>query len=142
MIGPGPAGALDAQPVARRCNLPGAGLLLESGDKSIEELIDVLPSGVVDAFAVVGPGAGGVLRNRAELGETAQVGLEEGGAEVEARGELTAAGRALDDQGPEDGDADPVAEDVDGSFDGWGEVGAGGGRHGVIVVVACAAQHL
>jgi hypothetical protein len=64
------------------------------------------------------------------------VGLEEGEAEMQALGELTAAGGAVEDQGPEDGDADPVAEDVDGSFDVVGEVGGGGGRHGVIVVVA------
>lgn len=70
------------------------------------------------------------------------MGLQEGDAEVQALGELAAARRAVEDQGPEDGDADSVAEDVDGSFDVWGEVGAGGGRHGVIVVVAFATRHL
>jgi hypothetical protein len=45
------------------------------------------------------------------------VGLEEGDAEIQALGELAAGGGAVENQGPEDGDADPVAEDVDGSFD-------------------------
>jgi hypothetical protein len=45
-------------------------LPLEAGDQDVEELVDVLPIGAVDAFAVVGTGAGGVLGNGA-VGEAA-----------------------------------------------------------------------
>jgi len=70
------------------------------------------------------------------------VGLEERDAEVESLGELAAAGGAVEDQGAEDGGSDAVAEDVDDSFDVWGGVGVGGGRHGVIVVGGFLPEHL
>jgi len=43
--------------------------MLESGDEGVEELVDVLPVGAVDALAVVGTCAGGVLGDGAEVEE-------------------------------------------------------------------------
>ena len=70
------------------------------------------------------------------------MGLEERDAEAQACREFAAAGGAVEDQGSQDGDAGPVAEDVDGSFDVLGEVCAGGCRHGVIVVATSRIGHL
>lgn len=109
-------------------------LSLERGNECPEELVDVLLIGAVDALAVVRPSAGSVLADHAELDEAAKVGLEQGDAEGQAPGEFTAARRSVENERSKDSDADPVAEDVDGSFHVLGKVGAGGGRHGVIVV--------
>ena len=124
------------------CSNEERALPLEGGKERLEELVDVLVVCAVDAFAVVGTRAGGVLADGAELGQATQVGLEERDAEVEALGEFAAAGRAVEDQGPQDRDPDPVAEDVDGSFDVFRQVGSRGGRHGVIVVAPVPIEHL
>jgi hypothetical protein len=126
--GDGRGGARGAR--AERRWLPG----VEGGVERLEQLVEVLLPGAVEAFAVVRIGAGWVLYDGSESQEAPHVGLQQGHADTEAFSELGSAGGAVEDQRPKDGDPDAVTENVDGSFHVVGEVGTDGARHGAIVV--------